>query len=230
MTIENNLFHIRQMVADVATARPVTLLAVSKTFAVEAIEKAMAAGQLAFGENYVQEGVEKIHYFKQKHPSVSIEWHMIGPIQSNKTKLVAENFDWVQSVDREKIASRLSAQRPDNMPDLNVLIEVNVDEQESKSGVNIDEVELLLEKIMALPKLRVRGLMCIPNPDLPQEQKRRSFQKMKALFDELNAKGYPLDVLSMGMSADFQEAIRQGATLVRVGSAIFGARDYSNKS
>lgn len=230
MTIENNLSHIRHMVADVTTIRPVTLLAVSKTFEVDAIEEAVAAGQLAFGENYVQEGVEKIYYFKQKYPSVPIEWHMIGPIQSNKTKLVAENFDWVQSIDREKIASRLSAQRPDNMSDLNVLIEVNVDEQESKSGVNIDEVELLLEKIMALPKLRVRGLMCIPNPDLPLEQKKCSFQKMRTLFDELNAKGYPFDVLSMGMSADFQEAIRQGATLVRVGSAIFGARDYSKKS
>lgn len=228
MTIGKNLSRVRQLVADTPSVTPVTLLAVSKTFGVDAIEEAIKAGQLAFGENYVQEGVEKIHHFKPNHPQ--IVWHMIGPIQSNKTKLVAENFDWVQSVDREKIARRLSDQRPEHLPPLNVLIEVNIDQQKTKSGVAVEEVESLLAKMLLLPRLKVRGLMCIPNPDLPELEKKRSFQKMKQLFDELNNKGYQLDVLSMGMSSDFQEAIQNGATLVRVGSAIFGARDYSTKS
>lgn len=227
MSITENLTRIRTDVTKAAQGRDVMLLAVSKTFGVDAIDEAIGAGQRAFGENYVQEGVEKIQYFQAKYPEMVLEWHMIGPLQSNKTRLVAEHFDWVQSVDREKIAKRLSEQRPEGLPDLNILIEVNVDSEDSKSGVALDEVEALLTKLILLPKIKVRGLMCIPNPNLPMESTLLAFRKMKDLFDTLNAKGFDLDVLSMGMSSDFVEAIEEGATVVRVGSAIFGARDYS---
>lgn len=229
MSITENLTRIRADVESAAQGRDVTLLAVSKTFGVDAIDEAIAAGQRAFGENYVQEGVEKVKYFKAKYPKMDIEWHMIGPLQSNKTRLVAEHFDWVQSVDREKIGKRLSEQRPEGLPDLNILIEVNVDLEDSKSGVEIDEVEELLAKLVTLPKIKVRGLMCIPNPNLPIVSTLLAFRKMKALFESLKTKGFDLDVLSMGMSSDFVEAIQEGATVVRVGSAIFGARNYSKK-
>lgn len=229
MSITENLTRIRADVESAAQGRDVTLLAVSKTFGVDAIDEAIVAGQRAFGENYVQEGVEKVKYFKAKYPEMDIEWHMIGPLQSNKTRLVAEHFDWVQSVDREKIAKRLSEQRPEGLSDLNILIEVNVDLEDSKSGVEIDEVEELLAKLVTLPKIKVRGLMCIPNPNLPIALTLLAFRKMKALFESLKTKGFDLDVLSMGMSSDFVEAIQEGATVVRVGSAIFGARDYSKK-
>ncbi len=229
MSITENLTHIRADVESAAQGRDVTLLAVSKTFGVDAIDEAIAAGQRAFGENYVQEGVEKVKYFKAKYPEMAIEWHMIGPLQSNKTRLVAEHFDWVQSVDREKIAKRLSEQRPEGLPDLNILIEVNVDLEDSKSGVEIDEVEELLAKLVTLPRIKVCGLMCIPNPNLSIASTLLAFRKMKALFESLKTKGFDLDVLSMGMSSDFVEAIQEGATLVRVGSAIFGARAYSKK-
>ena len=229
MSITENLTRIRADVESAAQGRDVTLLAVSKTFGVDAIDEAIAAGQRAFGENYVQEGVEKVKYFKAKYPEMDIEWHMIGPLQSNKTRLVAEHFDWVQSVDREKIAKRLSEQRPEGLPDLNILIEVNVDLEDSKSGVEIDEVEELLAKLVTLPRIKVRGLMCIPNPNLPIASTLLAFRKMKALFESLKTEGFDLDVLSMGMSSDFVEAIQEGATVVRVGSAIFGARDYSKK-
>ncbi len=229
MSITENLTRIRADVESAAQGRDVTLLAVSKTFGVDAVDEAIVAGQRAFGENYVQEGVDKIKYFKAKYPEMDIEWHMIGPLQSNKTRLVAEHFDWVQSVDREKIAKRLSEQRPEDLPDLNILIEVNVDLEDSKSGVEIDEVEELLAKLVTLPKIKVRGLMCIPNPNLPMTSTLLAFRKMKALFESLKTKGFDLDVLSMGMSSDFVEAIQEGATVVRVGSAIFGARDYSKK-
>lgn len=226
MTIKNNLMDIHNRIDKASTTQSVQLLAVSKTFGVEAIAEAIDAGERRFGENYVQEGVEKIRYFNEAMPHVGLEWHFIGPLQSNKTRLVAEHFDWVQSIDREKIARRLSEQRPSRLPALNVLIEVNIDEQASKSGVSVHEVRALADVILSLPNLRLRGLMAIPEPVADAEAKRRPLRAMKVLFEELKREGYPLDVLSMGMSSDMLEAIEEGATMVRVGSAIFGERNY----
>lgn len=207
----------------------VLLIAVGKTFPVEALEQVWALNQRHFGENYVQEGVGKVEYFATKHPEDKPIWHFIGPLQSNKTRLVAEHFDWVHSIDRLKIAQRLSEQRPDTMPALNVLIEVNVSGEATKSGVTPDEVPLLAQAIASLPRLVLRGLMAIPEPTSDVTEQRATFKKMKDLFERLS-KDYPqFDTLSMGMSADMESAILEGATMVRVGSAIFGARDYSNK-
>lgn len=226
MTIQDNLKEIHERIKRLSTACPVQLLAVSKTFGVEAIAEAIEVGERRFGENYVQEGVEKIRHFREALPGVALEWHFIGPLQSNKTRLVAEHFDWVQSIDREKIARRLSEQRPNHLPPLNVLIEVNIDQQATKSGVKVEEVRALADLIMALPRLRLRGLMAIPEPADDDEGKRHPLRAMKALYDALKNEGYPLDVLSMGMSSDMSQAIEEGATMVRVGSAIFGERNY----
>lgn len=226
MTIQDNLKEIHERIDRLSTAYPVQLLAVSKTFGVEAIAEAIEVGERRFGENYVQEGVEKIRHFREALPGVSLEWHFIGPLQSNKTRLVAEHFDWVQSIDREKIALRLSEQRPSYLPPLNVLIEVNIDQQATKSGVKVEEVRALADLIMGLPGLRLRGLMAIPKPADDDEGKRHPLRAMKALYDALKNEGYPLDVLSMGMSSDMSQAIEEGATMVRVGSAIFGERNY----
>lgn len=226
MTIQDNLKEIHEQIDRLSTAYPVQLLAVSKTFGVEAIAEAIEVGERRFGENYVQEGVEKIRHFREALPGVALEWHFIGPLQSNKTRLVAEHFDWVQSIDREKIARRLSEQRPSNLPPLNVLIEVNIDQQATKSGVKVEEVRALADLIMELPGLRLRGLMAIPEPADDDEGKRHPLRAMKALYDALKNEGYPLDVLSMGMSSDMSQAIEEGATMVRVGSAIFGERNY----
>ena len=226
MTIQDNLKEIHERIKRLSTACPVQLLAVSKTFGVEAIAEAIEVGERRFGENYVQEGVEKIRHFREALPGVALEWHFIGPLQSNKTRLVAEHFDWVQSIDREKIARRLSEQRPSHLPPLNVLIEVNIDQQATKSGVKVEEVRALADLIMGLPGLRLRGLMAIPEPADDDEGKRHPLRAMKALYDALKNEGYPLDVLSMGMSSDMSQAIEEGATMVRVGSAIFGERNY----
>ena len=226
MTIQDNLKGIHSRINQLSATCPVQLLAVSKTFGVEAIAEAIEVGERRFGENYVQEGVEKIRHFREALPGVALEWHFIGPLQSNKTRLVAEHFDWVQSIDREKIARRLSEQRPSNLPPLNVLIEVNIDQQASKSGVKVEEVRALADLIMQLPSLRLRGLMAIPEPADDDEGKRHPLRAMKALYDALKNEGYPLDVLSMGMSSDMSQAIEEGATMVRVGSAIFGERNY----
>jgi pyridoxal phosphate enzyme (YggS family) len=226
MTIQDNLKDIHEQIDRLSTACSVQLLAVSKTFGVEAIAEAIQVGERRFGENYVQEGVEKICHFREALPGVALEWHFIGPLQSNKTRLVAEHFDWVQSVDREKIARRLSEQRPSNLLPLNVLIEVNIDQQATKSGVKVEEVRALADLIMELPGLRLRGLMAIPEPADDDEGKRHPLRAMKALYDALKNEGYPLDVLSMGMSSDMSQAIEEGATMVRVGSAIFGERNY----
>lgn len=226
MTIQDNLKEIHEQIDRLSTAYPVQLLAVSKTFGVEAIAEAIEVGERRFGENYVQEGVEKIRHFREALPGVALEWHFIGPLQSNKTRLVAEHFDWVQSIDREKIARRLSEQRPSNLLPLNVLIEVNIDQQATKSGVKVEEVRALADLIMELPGLRLRGLMAIPEPADDDEGKRHPLRAMKALYDALKNEGYPLDVLSMGMSSDMSQAIEEGATMVRVGSAIFGERNY----
>lgn len=202
----------------------VTLLAVSKTFGPEAVAEALTARQRAFGENYIQEGVEKIFALRASHPSVALEWHCIGPVQSNKTRLVAEHFDWVQSVDRLKIAQRLSEQRPPELPPLQVCLQVNVDGGANKSGVTPAELPALAAAVAALPGLKLRGLMCIPEPADSFEAQRVVFQQARALFDDLNARGLGLDTLSMGMSDDMDAAVAAGSTMVRVGRAVFGSR------
>jgi pyridoxal phosphate enzyme (YggS family) len=212
-----------------AAGRPVAdvkLLAVSKTFPAEAVLEAMAAGQRAFGENYVQEAVAKIAALGRLRGE--IEWHFIGPLQSNKTKLVAEQFDWVHSVDRLKIAERLSDQRPEGARALNVCLQVNVSGEESKSGVEPAEAAALAHRIAALPGLRLRGLMAIPEPAATLDAQREPHARLRALMDTLCADGLDLDTLSMGMSADLEAAVLEGATMVRIGTAIFGARDYSH--
>jgi pyridoxal phosphate enzyme (YggS family) len=198
----------------------VTLLAVSKTFGADAVRAAFEAGQTAFGENYIQEAVEKITQLRQ----LPIEWHCIGPIQSNKTRLVAEHFDWVHTIDRLKIAQRLSEQRPSALPPLQVCIQVNVDGGITKSGVPPGDVLALAQSVAALPNLRLRGLMSIPEPTPDFVAACALFKGVTALFYELNNEGLGLDTLSMGMSADLEAAIASGSTMVRVGSAIFGAR------
>jgi PLP dependent protein len=200
----------------------VALLAVSKTFGADAVEDAFTAGQTRFGENYIQEAVQKIQVLRH----LPIEWHCIGPIQSNKTRLVAEHFDWVHTVDRLKIAQRLSEQRPANLPPLQVCIQVNVDGGPTKSGVVPDEALALAQAVAKLPNLRLRGVMCIPEPAADFVAECAVFKRARDIFDALNAAGLGLDTLSMGMSGDLEAAIASGSTQVRVGSAIFGARHY----
>ena len=221
--------HARILTACQAAGRDpstVSLLAVSKTFGPEAVQAAWAAGQTAFGENYIQEAVQKITTLRQ-HPlpgQPPLQWHCIGPIQSNKTRLVAEHFDWVHTVDRLKIAERLSEQRPAALAPLQVCIQVNVDGGETKSGVLPQDALALAQQVAALPGLRLRGLMSIPEPAPDFVAAVQVFMRVSALFDALNAQSLALDTLSMGMSADLEAAIHAGSTLVRVGSAIFGAR------
>jgi len=198
----------------------VRLLAVSKTFGPDAVRAALAAGQAAFGENYIQEAVGKIVALQ----GLPIEWHCIGPIQSNKTRLVAEHFDWVQSIDRLKIAQRLDAQRPDGRSPLQVCIQVNTDGGPTKAGVAPQEVAALAAEIRRLPRLRLRGLMTIPEPAPDFAAACALHARARALFDALNADGLGLDTLSMGMSGDLDAAIQAGSTMVRVGTAIFGQR------
>lgn len=224
-TIEGNLQRVRERIvsACAAAGRPVTdvtLLAVSKTFGPDAVTKAFSCGQRAFGENYIQEAVEKIALLSE----LSIEWHCIGPIQSNKTRLVAANFDWVHTVDRLKTAQRLSEQRPENLPPLNVCIQVNVDAGATKSGIAPDQVVALANEIQQLPRMRLRGLMTIPEPAADFEAQMAVHLKAKSLFDELRGRGIDLDTLSMGMTGDLEAAIAAGSTMVRVGTAIFGSR------
>ncbi|OGA41233.1 MAG: YggS family pyridoxal phosphate enzyme [Betaproteobacteria bacterium RIFCSPLOWO2_12_FULL_68_19] len=209
-TIAENLQAVR---ARIGAARGVTLLAVSKGQGIERVKEASAAGQRAFGENYVQEALEKMDALP------GLEWHLIGPLQSNKTRLAAERFAWVQSLDRLKIAQRLSDQRPAELPPLNVLIQVNASQETSKSGVALAQVEALAAAVAALPRLRLRGLMAIPEPGAPRER----YREVKSLFDSLREK-FAWDTLSMGMSDDLELAIAEGATLVRIGTAIFGQR------
>lgn len=205
----------------------VKLLAVSKTFPAEAVLECARLGQRAFGENYAQEGVEKVQWFKSRHPELDLEWHFIGPLQANKTRLVAENFDWVESLCRERIARRLSEQRPSGKPPLNVLIEVNADSEEGKSGVGFDEAEQFAELVAGMPNLVLRGVMAIPRADACEQEARATFARLRELFERLKKAHPRVDTLSMGMSSDFAAAIAEGSTEVRVGSAIFGARDYS---
>ncbi len=202
------------------------MLAVSKTFSADAVREAYGAGQTAFGENYLQEALDKIGLLRD----LPLEWHFIGPIQSNKTRAIAENFAWVHSVDRLKIAERLSAQRPPHMPPLNVCLQVNVSGEETKSGVVPDEVAPLAQAVGQLPRLRLRGLMAIPSPETDETRQRVPFAQMKSLFEQLRTRGMALDTLSMGMSHDYPAAIEEGATIVRIGTAIFGNRDYGGKA
>ncbi|NMF91090.1 YggS family pyridoxal phosphate-dependent enzyme [Aromatoleum petrolei] len=224
-TIAANLQAVRERVADAAIAagrRPeeIALLAVSKTWPAHCVAEAADAGQRLFGENYVQEGVAKVAELQAR----GLEWHFIGPLQSNKTRPVAAHFDWVHSVDRLKLAERLSEQRAAESAPLNVCIQVNVSGEASKSGVAPDEVAALARQVAALPRLRLRGLMAIPEPDGDEALLRGRFATLRRLRDELNAAGFALDTLSMGMSHDLELAIAEGATMVRVGTAIFGTR------
>ncbi|MDW2114019.1 YggS family pyridoxal phosphate-dependent enzyme [Vibrio sp. 1731] len=209
------------------TPESVQLLTVSKTKPVEAILEAYQAGQTAFGENYVQEGVSKVQHFAEHYPDNRIEWHFIGPIQSNKSRLVAEHFDWVHTIDRTKIAQRLNDQRPSELKPLQVLIQVNTSGEASKSGVTEAEVFELAELISRLPNLTLRGLMSIPANVSDYESQLREFQKLATLKQTLEAQFPEIDTLSMGMSGDMTAAIEAGSTMVRIGTAIFGARDYS---
>jgi pyridoxal phosphate enzyme (YggS family) len=227
--ISDNLQGVRERIARACTAAgrdvtAVTLLAVSKTFEPENVTQAIAAGQRDFGENYVQEGVEKVLALRATHADAGLLWHCIGPVQSNKTRLVAAHFDWVQSVDRLKIAERLSEQRPEGLQPLQVCLQVNVDGGVNKSGVAPDALPALAHAVAGLPGLRLRGLMCIPEPAPDFEGQRVLFLRARDLFDDLNAQGLGLDTLSMGMSDDLDAAVAAGSTMVRVGRAIFGSR------
>lgn len=230
-TVHDNILTIKNEIKNIALEcerdpNSIELIAVSKTKPVTLIEQAISAGQFAFGENYVQEGVEKIQFFKQNMPNAPLIWHFIGPLQSNKTKLVAENFDWMHTIDRFKIAQRLNEQRPANMNKLNVLIQVNISQEASKSGIAPNQVAELVKQVIALPNLNLRGLMAIPEIENDFNKQLDVFKQMQQLLKSLQI-DYPfLDTLSMGMSADMQAAIVAGSTMVRIGSAIFGARQY----
>jgi pyridoxal phosphate enzyme (YggS family) len=201
-------------------AHSVRLLAVSKQQPVAAIEVAAEAGQLEFGENYVQEGVAKIEALRGR----PLTWHFIGQLQSNKTREVAEHFQWVHTVDRERIATRLDAQRPHFAGPLEVLLQVRLGDEPTKGGVTPDDLPGLADAVGRLPRLRLRGLMCIPPPAADESAQRAPFRRLRELLEELGRRGHALDVLSMGMSDDLEAAVLEGATIVRVGTAIFGPR------
>ncbi|MDB6000180.1 MAG: alanine racemase domain protein [Rhizobacter sp.] len=210
-------------VASQRRVEDVHLLAVSKTVSADAVRAAFDAGQRAFGENYVQEALDKIAALADLRSQ--IEWHLIGPLQSNKTRVVAEQFDWVHSVDRLKIAQRLSGARPAGLPPLQLCLQVNISGEDSKSGLRGDEVADVAHAVAALPRITLRGLMAIPEPAADFETQRVPHRALRELFDSLRADGLALDTLSIGMSADLEAAITEGATLVRIGTAIFGARE-----
>ena len=229
-TIDCNLLEVNGRIARACemAGRPVpsvTLLAVSKTQPPQAVRVALAAGQARFGENYVAEALDKMAALADLRPR--LEWHLIGPLQANKTRAVAEQFDWVHSVDRLRIAERLSAQRPAGEPPLQVCLQVNVSGEDSKSGLAPAEVPALARAVAALPRLRLRGLMAIPEPATDVEAQRRPHRALRELLEALRHDGLELDTLSMGMTADLEAAVAEGATIVRVGTAVFGARPSS---
>lgn len=201
-------------------AEQARILAVSKTVSADTLRTAYACGQRAFGESYVQEALPKLEALS----GLELEWHFIGPIQGNKTRLIAEHFAWVHSIDRLRVAERLNAQRPADLPPLNVCIQVNIDREASKSGVQIEDAPALAHAVARLPRLRLRGLMAIPQPSDDPQRQSASFARLRQLKETLVAQGLELDTLSMGMSADLEAAVAQGATWVRVGTAIFGDR------
>ncbi len=224
-TIESNLQVVRTRIAAAARAAgrepgDVALLAVSKTFAAGEVRAAYAAGQREFGENYVNEAMEKIAALS----ALPLTWHFIGPIQSNKTRAIAEHFDWVHSVAREKIALRLAEARPQELGALDICLQVNLSGEKSKSGVAPEELRPLAEAVRSLPRLRLRGLMAIPEPSDDLESQRLRLRGLRLLLEQLNSAGFGLDTLSMGMSQDLEAAVMEGATIVRVGTAIFGER------
>jgi hypothetical protein len=230
-TIASNLQAVRNAMtaAAIEAGRApdgVSLLAVSKTFAPEAIRAAYMAGQTRFAESYIQEALHKIAALHD----LPIEWHYIGPIQSNKTRAIAEHFAWVHSVDRLKIAERLSVQRPVHLPPLQACLQVNISGEASKSGVPPGIVTQLAMQIAHLPHLRLRGLMAVPEPSDDVNAQRAAFARLRELFEQLKRRGLQLDTLSMGMSHDFAAAIAEGATMVRIGSAIFGKRNYQKET
>ena len=223
--ISANLQAVRERIRQAAAsagrnAEGIDLLAVSKTMPAEAVAQAAAAGQRAFGENYVQEGVDKARQLA----GLGLEWHFIGPLQSNKTRPVAETFAWVHSIDRLKLAERLSAQRPADLPPLNVCVQVNVSGEDTKSGCTLEEAPALCRAVVALPNLRLRGLMAIPAPADEAAAQRAPLARLRQLLEQLNREGLALDTLSMGMSHDLEAAVQEGATMVRIGTAIFGER------
>lgn len=225
MTIAFNLEQVLQRIAKSVNIyrtdnSDVQLIAVSKTRPPDAIREAWAQGQRMFGENYVQEAVAKINALQD----LDIEWHFIGPIQSNKTALIAQNFDWCQSVDRSKIARRLSAQRPDDKPPLNVCVQLNISAEETKSGTDETALWSLADEIATLEHLTLRGLMAIPERQTDFEQQRQTFNRMHALFEQMQHRYNSVDTLSMGMSNDLEAAVAAGSTMVRIGTDIFGAR------
>jgi len=227
ISIPENLQQVRARLAQACAAAQrgvaeVALLAVSKTCPADAVRQAFDAGQRAFGENYVQEALDKIAALADLRDH--IVWHLIGPLQANKTRPVAEAFDWVHAVDRLKIAERLSAQRPAALPPLNVCLQVNVSGEASKSGVSPADLPALAHAVAALPRLKLRGLMAIPEPVADLAAQRLPHRQLHSLLQQLVADGLALDTLSMGMSADLEAAVLEGATLVRIGTAIFGAR------
>ena len=229
--IAHNLAQVRAKISAAATAcgrapEEITLLAVSKTKPARAVAEAFAAGHRAFGENYVQEGVDKILYFQEQGVE-GMQWHFIGPLQSNKSRLVAEHFDWCHTVDRFKIASRLSEQRPAGLPPLNVLIQVNISDEQSKSGIVLAELDALAAQVVELPGVCLRGLMAIPAPEADYERQFAVARQMAVAFDALKVRYPGVDTLSLGMSDDMEAAIAAGSTMVRIGTAIFGARDYT---
>ena len=224
-TIAHNLQAVRARISAAALAAgrapgEVALLAVSKTFTAVEVRAAYAAGQSEFGENYLQEALEKIGALSD----LPLVWHFIGPLQSNKTRAIAENFDWVHSVARAKIAQRLADARPGGREPLDICLQVNVSGESSKSGVAPDALRPLAESVRALPRLRLRGLMAIPEFSDDIELQRRRFASLRLLLDQLNDTGFAMDTLSMGMSQDLETAVMEGATIVRVGTAIFGER------
>lgn len=230
-TIASNLQSVRERIAQACQAagrdvNEVTLLPVSKTFGPDAVREAHAAGEHAFGENYIQEAVEK----QALLADLSLQWHCIGPIQSNKTRLVATHFDWAHTVDRLKIAQRLSEQRPEQLPPLSVCIQVNIDGGATKSGVAPADALELARAVAQLPRLRLRGLMTIPEPAPDFAAQLAVHRRARALFDQLRAAGLALDTLSMGMTADLEAAIHAGSTMVRVGTAIFGGRPRKDEA
>ena len=213
--ISDNLKRVNSRIDSIEYNQEVQLIAVSKTRSTAEIQEAVNAGQVHFGENYLQESLDKISFFKERN----LIWHFIGPIQSNKTALIAENFDWVHSVDRLKIAKRLSDQRDPGLGELNILIQINIDQEQSKSGLLLNNVNEIISEVNDLPNISLRGFMCIPSP----KNSANSFSEMANLISK-----YPfLDSLSMGMSSDLELAIERGATLVRVGTDIFGQRSYN---
>ena len=230
--MQANLDRVHERITKAARAAgrlesEVALVAVSKAFPGEAVLAAVGCGQRDFGENYVQEAIDKIARVRQAAPDAPVQWHFIGPIQSNKTRQIAEHFQWAQSVDRLKVAERLSQQRPEDQPALNVLLQVNISGEETKSGVATDEVAPLAAEVARLPRLVLRGLMAVPEPESEPGRQVEPLLRMKALFDSLRPLHPRWDTLSLGMSADLEAAVAAGSTMVRVGTAVFGARERS---